>query len=261
MKDYLNLSILQLDLIWEDVSLNLKKIDSLVAGKLHNTDILILPEMFTTGFTMTPSAVGESMNGESVKWMKQRAREWNIVLAGSLVITEKKQNFNRFLWLTPNGEIQYYDKRHLFRMGEENEHYSAGKQKLITKLDEWRFRPLICYDLRFPVWSRNRSDYDILIYVANWPASRRHVWKSLLLARALENQSYVIGVNRIGKDGNGVLYYGDSMIIDPRGNVLSKTQPNTESFETVSLSLNELIDFRKKFPVSMDADEFRLTDI
>ena len=260
MKEDLKLSILQHELIWENASANLEKIDFLVAGKLDHTDVLILPEMFTTGFTMNPSGVAETMEGESVGWMKRRAREWNIVLAGSLVIKEKKQNFNRFLWVAPSGNIQYYDKRHLFRMGEENEHYRAGKQKLITSLGEWHFRPLICYDLRFPVWSRNRSDYDVLLYVANWPASRRHVWKSLLLARALENQSYVVGVNRIGKDGNGIEYSGDSMIIDPRGNVLSKTQPNTESFETVSLSLNELIDFRKKFPVSMDADEFMLTE-
>lgn len=260
MKEDIKLSILQLDLIWENASSNLEKIDSLVAGKLDNTDVLIMPEMFTSGFTMTPSAIAESMTGESVGWMKKRAREWNVVLGGSLVIKEKEQNFNRFLWVAPNGDIQYYDKRHLFRMGEENQYYSSGKQKLITRLGKWRFRPLVCYDLRFPVWSRNRSDYDVLLYVANWPASRRHVWKSLLLARALENQSYVVGVNRIGKDGNGISYSGDSMIIDPRGNMLSKTQPNTESFETVSLSLNELIDFREKFPVSMDADEFMLTE-
>jgi len=260
MKEDLKLGILQLDLIWEDALSNLEKIDSLVAGKLNHTDVLILPEMFTTGFTMTPLTVAESMTGESVGWMKRRAREWNVVLSGSLVIKEKDQNFNRFLWVAPNGDIQYYDKRHLFRMGEENEHYSAGKHKLITRLSEWRFRPLVCYDLRFPVWSRNKSDYDVLLYVANWPASRSHVWKSLLLARALENQAYVVGVNRIGKDGNGVLYSGDSMVIDPRGNVLSNTQPNTESFETVSLSLNKLKDFREKFPVSLDADEFTLTD-
>ncbi|MEA1897419.1 MAG: amidohydrolase [Bacteroidota bacterium] len=260
MKEDLKFSILQLDLIWENASSNLQKIESLVAGKLDNTDVLILPEMFSTGFTMNPSAVAESMSGKSVEWMKMKASKWNIVLAGSLVIKEKNQNFNRFLWVTPNGDIQYYDKKHLFRMGEENEHYRAGKQKLITSLKTWRIRPLICYDLRFPVWSRNISDYDVLLYVANWPASRRHVWKSLLLARALENQSYVVGVNRIGEDGNGISYSGDSMIIDPRGNILSNTQPNTESFETVSLSLKELIDFREKFPVSMDADEFMLTD-
>ena len=258
MKEDLKLSILQFDLIWEDASANLQAIDSLVVGKLDHTDVLVLPEMFTTGFTMSPSGVAETMDGESVGWMKRRAREWNIVLAGSLVIKENKQNSNRFLWVTPNGDIQYYDKKHLFRMGEENQHYSAGKKKLITRLSEWRFRPLICYDLRFPVWSRNKSDYDVLLYVANWPASRRHVWKSLLLARALENQAYVVGVNRIGKDGNGISYHGDSMIIDPRGNVISKTQPDTESFETVSLSLNELKAFRDKFPVSMDADEFQL---
>lgn len=260
MKEDLKISILQHELIWENASANLDKIDSLVAGKLDHTDVLILPEMFTTGFTMNPSAVAESMSEKSVEWMKTRAREWKVVLAGSLVIKENNQNSNRFLWITPNGDIHYYDKRHLFRMGEENEHYRAGKLKLITRLGEWHFRPLICYDLRFPVWSRNKSDYDVLIYVANWPASRSHVWRSLLLARALENQSYVVGVNRIGNDGNGISYSGDSMIIDPRGNVLSKTQPNTESFETVSLSIKELKEFREKFPVFMDADEFMLTE-
>jgi len=258
MQEDIKISILQLDLIWENPSANLKKIDSLLAGKLNDSEVLFLPEMFTTGFTMNPLSVVEPMDGESVLWMKNRAKEWNTILAGSLVIEENDQIYNRFLWVSPNGDIQYYDKRHLFRMGDENEHYSSGKQKLITNVRNWRFRPLVCYDLRFPVWSRNRADYDILTYVANWPESRRHVWNNLLIARALENQSYVVGVNRIGKDRNGITYAGDSVIVDPRGNLLSKTQPNMESFETVCLSMKELREFREKFPVVIDADEFTL---
>ena len=143
-------------------------------------------------------------------------------------------------------------------MGEENEHYTSGREILLTKLNEWRFRPLICYDLRFPVWSRNRADYDVLIYVANWPESRREVWKNLLIARALENQAYVVGVNRIGKDGRNISYSGDSLVIDPRGQIISQTRPFQESVETLKISLDELQDFREKFPVHLDADEFTI---
>ncbi|MFW5978879.1 MAG: nitrilase-related carbon-nitrogen hydrolase, partial [Bacteroidia bacterium] len=169
--------------------------------------------------------------------------------------------YNRMISQLPDGEFFTYDKRHLFRMGEENNHYTAGSKRVIFNYKEWRICPLICYDLRFPVWSRNRGDYDLLIYVANWPESRRHVWKTLLVARALENQVYVVGVNRIGKDGQNIPYAGDSMIIDPKGRIISETKPYEENIETRELSLKSLNEFREKFPVGKDADYFEIKEL
>ncbi len=258
MNKNLNISFLQYNIIWEDPVANKKKIEIMVGSGKPDSSLLILPEMFTTGFTMNPGRLAESMDGDSVRWMREKAGDWDVVVAGSLVIREGSKIYNRFIWMTPTGEFSYYDKRHLFRMGEENHHYASGKQKLICRLSGWRIRPLICYDLRFPVWARNRNDYDILVYVANWPDSRRNVWSSLLIARALENQSYVVGVNRTGKDANGISYSGDSVIIDPRGKIISSTKGSGESFESVSLSMDKLIDFRKKFPAWMDGDDFTI---
>lgn len=249
---------MQLDTIWESPSANKDTIERLFSDNQVETDILILPEMFTTGFSMEPEKLAEDMQGPTVEWMQEKAKDWNCVLTGSIIIDSKGNYMNRLLWVTPSGQISYYDKKHLFRMGEENEHYTSGKEILITKLNEWRFRPLICYDLRFPVWSRNRSDYDVLLYVANWPESRREVWKNLLVARALENQAYAVGVNRIGEDGRDISYSGDSLVIDPRGQIISRTKPNFEAVETLSISLDELQDFREKFPVHLDADEFTI---
>ena len=249
---------MQLNTIWESPSANKDAIEQLFSDNQVKTDILILPEMFTTGFIMEPEKLAEHMQGPTVEWMLVKAKEWNCVLTGSIIIDSQGNYMNRLLWITPSGQILYYDKKHLFRMGEENEHYTSGKEKLITMFKEWRFRPLICYDLRFPVWSRNRSDYDVLIYVANWPESRREVWKSLMVARALENQAYVVGVNRIGKDGRDIYYSGDSLVVNPRGQIISRTKPNVEGIETLSISLGELKDFREKFPVHLDGDEFTI---
>ena len=249
---------MQLNTIWESPSANKDIIERLFSDNQVETDILILPEMFTTGFSMEPEKLAENMQGPTLDWMQKKAKDWNCVLTGSIIINSQGNYLNRLLWVTQSGQISYYDKKHLFRMGEENEHYTSGRKIMLTKLNEWRFRPLICYDLRFPVWSRNRSDYDILIYVANWPESRREVWKNLLIARALENQSYVAGVNRIGKDGRDISYSGDSLVIDPRGQIISRTKPNIEAVETLSISLSELKDFREKFPVHLDADEFTI---
>ncbi len=249
---------MQLDTIWESPSANKDTIDRLFSDIQVETDILILPEMFTTGFSMEPEKLAEDMQGPTVEWMVEKASEWKCVLTGSIIINSSGDYMNRLLWVTPSGQVLYYDKKHLFRMGEENEHYTSGREILLTKLNEWRFRPLICYDLRFPVWSRNRADYDVLIYVANWPESRREVWKNLLIARALENQAYVVGVNRIGKDGRNISYSGDSLVIDPRGQIISQTRPFQESVETLKISLDELQDFREKFPVHLDADEFTI---
>ena len=236
-------------------------IESIIKTTNTKTDLIILPEMFTTGFSMQPEKLAEDMNGTTIRWMSLKSQEWNCIITGSLIIKEKGKYLNRLIWMAPDGNFQYYDKRHLFRMGEEHDHYTAGDIKLITKFRGWGFRPLICYDLRFPVWSRNRSDYNVLIYIANWPESRREVWKSLLVARALENQAYVIGVNRIGSDGRNISYSGDSMLVDSRGQIISETEPYEESAETVRISLDELMEFREKFPVYLDADEFVIKDI
>jgi predicted amidohydrolase len=254
----MNISILQVNLAWEDREKNLEMFEEKLESLQHKTDLAVLPEMFTTGFSMNPEALSEEMNGPSFKWMKKTAANINAVLIGSLIIREGNNHYNRLISMFPNGDYSYYDKRHLFRMGEENKHYTAGREKKIITVNDCRILPLICYDLRFPVWSRNRGDYDMLIYIANWPEPRRHVWKNLLIARALENQVYVVGLNRIGEDGQGLSYSGDSMVIDPKGRIISNTEPYKESVETVEVSLKSLNEFRKKFPVGKDADDFEI---
>jgi predicted amidohydrolase len=254
----LNVSILQTDLFWEDKTNNLDLFTKKINELPTNTEFVILPEMFTTGFTMNPEKLAEDMEGPSVQWMKQTANEHNIVLSGSLSIESNGSYFNRSITAFPDGRLFTYDKRHLFRMGEENKHYTGGEKRMVFTYKNWRIFPLICYDLRFPVWSRNQNDYDLVFYVANWPEPRRHVWKNLLVARALENQVYVIGVNRIGSDGKGLSYSGDSMVVDPKGRIISSTEAYEDNTETVALSLTELNNFREKFPVGKDADEFEL---
>ena len=254
----LNVSIIQSDLAWEDKETNLEYFSKQIDQLPSVSELVILPEMFTTGFSMQPEKFAESMDGPSVEWMKDTAKTYGIILSGSIMIKEKDQFFNRSISALPNGQIFTYDKRHLFRMGEENNHYEGGGTRMIFTYNNWRIFPLVCYDLRFPVWSRNQGDYDLVFYVANWPESRRHVWRNLLVARALENQVYVIGVNRIGADGQGLTYSGDSLIINPRGEIISTTEPYESSAETQTLSLDALNKFRKKFPVGKDADAFEL---
>ncbi|MBE9510069.1 MAG: amidohydrolase [Bacteroidetes bacterium] len=258
MIDELKITIVQTNIHWENKNENMEMFSHIIRDMVQHTDLVILPEMFSTGFSMRPSLMAEAINGPTVSWMGEIAREHNTVVTGSIIISEKNKFLNRLIWMPPDGNLKYYDKRHLFRMGEENQHYSGGSRKLITNWKGWRFRPLVCYDLRFPVWSRNRNEYDMLIYVANWPEARRKVWKNLLVARALENQAYVVGVNRVGIDGRDISYAGESMIINPRGNIVSEISAYDESVETMSLSLNELIAFREKFPVHLDADDFRI---
>lgn len=252
----LTVTLVQTTLHWERIEENLNHFGKLLAPLRGKTDVVFLPEMFTTGFSMEPENLAEEMDGTTVSWLRQEAAALGCILAGSIIIKEKTHYFNRLIWMQPSGEFSVYDKRHLFRLGNEQETYSPGKQKLIQEIGEWRVRSLICYDLRFPVWSRNRNDYDLLVYVANWPESRREVWNTLLKARAIENQAYVIGVNRIGRDGNGIDYSGDSAVIDPKGNIISNIQPCEEKVETATLSMQELIEFRAKFPVLPDRDEF-----
>jgi predicted amidohydrolase len=254
----LKVTIIQPDIIWEKPLENLANYANLIASA-GNTDLVILPEMFTTGFSMESEKLKETMEGCSVRWMKATANEKNVVVIGSLIIEEKGEIFNRAVCTFPDGSVFSYDKRHLFAMGQEHLHYAAGRQKLIIEYKGWKICPLICYDLRFPVWSRNTENYDLLIYVANWPAARSHVWKSLLVARAIENQSYCVGVNRSGIDGYGISYLGASALIDAKGTAtFLGEQPKIKTFE---VDYNELHNFRKAFPVLNDRDKFSITDI
>ena len=260
MNNNLAVTIIQFDIIWENKEQNLKYINNILDNNKTNTDIIILPEMFTTGFTMNVKQLAENMNGDTIKWLNEKSQKLNSVIIGSIIINDNNKYFNRLLCVFPNGNILYYDKRHLFRMGNEQEYYAHGLKKLIIDIKGWKIRPLICYDLRFPVWSRNCNDYDLLIYIANWPSSRNEVWEKLLYARAIENQSYAIGVNRIGKDGMNINYSGNSMIIDPKGNIISQINLKENIIFTYTLSKSNLVKFREKFPAYLDADKFKIID-
>jgi omega-amidase len=252
---HIDVTLLQTSLAWEDPQSNLSHLEEKI-NEIQHTDLVILPEMFTTGFSMKPEKHAENMNGSALRWMQKVSAQKNMTLLGSLIIEDRSNYFNRLFVVYREGDYTFYDKRHLFRMGNEHKHYTPGQERMIFQIRGWRIMPLICYDLRFPVWSRNTGDYDLLVYIANWPQTRRHEWKHLLIARAIENQSYVAGVNRIGSDGNGVTYAGDSLIIDAQGNILSKTEPFRESTDTVSLSFQKLNALRESFPVGKDADTF-----
>jgi predicted amidohydrolase len=256
----LKLALIQPDIIWEDIDANLHAISEKLEGIADNVDAVILPELFTTGFTMRSRELAESMDGKSISWMRMTSERYRCVLAGSLIIGDQDTYFNRFIWMEPGGRITAYDKRHLFSIGEEDEHYTRGKSNTITEINAFRVRPLVCYDLRFPVWSRNTGVYDLLIYVANWPAVRRDVWISLLKARAIENQAFVIGVNRVGIDGMGIDYAGDSLAYNAKGQIIASLPVREEGTQVVNLSLQELMDFRQKFPIWKDADGFEIQD-
>lgn len=252
----LNISLLQTSLHWQDKAANYKKFEALIQ-RTGDTDVIILPEMFTTGFTMEPEQLAEEFPGPSLDWMATQANRTGAVITGSIVTKANGHYYNRLVWMTPDGSYQTYDKRHLFRMANEDKHYSAGTDRLIVEYKGWRIFPLICYDLRFPVWSRNQDDYDLLIYIANWPSVRREPWKALLPARAIENLCYVAGVNRVGEDGNGFPHSGDSMVIDPKGTCLFH-QADQEIVETLTLDAEALLKFRKRFPADRDADDFNI---
>jgi len=251
----LKITIIQPNIIWENIQSNLDKYAELISG-IESTDVIILPEMFTTGFSMQPEILKEKMDGISVQWMKKTAKEKNASVVGSLIIEENGKTFNRAIWVFPDGKTEFYDKRHLYTMGQEHLHYTPGKEKTIVEFRGWRFCPLICYDLRFPVWSRNTENYDVLIYMANWPSPRHHVWKCLLTARAVENQSYCFGVNRTGTDGTELKYLGDSAMISPKG--FADFMGENENIKTFEISYSDLHDFRKSFPLLDDCDEFRI---
>ena len=257
--DKLKVALFQVDIKWEKQNENLKKYDRLFAQLDAETDLVVLPELFATGFTMNVINQWESTDGNTVNWLIKKAKANNALILGSVIIKENNNYFNRLLAVFPDGDIQYYDKRHLFRMGEEHIHYTTGSKKLFITYKEWKIFPLICYDLRFPVWSRNvNNEYDLMVYIANWPEKRREHWLKLLFARAIENQSYVIGVNRIGKDGRGVGYSGDSIVIDPKGEIISSQLTKKEKIITAILHKEMLIKNRNKFPVYLDADQFKL---
>lgn len=254
----LNLTIIQTDLAWENAALNLKNFEHKINSLTAPTDIIVLPEMFTTGFAMQPEHLAETMNGATVNWMLKIAKKTNSAVCGSIIITENEHYYNRFLFVTPTGEIEYYNKRHLFSLAGEHERYHNDNKQVVIEYRGWKIRPLICYDLRFPVWSRNTSNYDVLLYVANWPKPRITAWNTLLKARAIENMSYVVGVNRVGTDANGHEYTGNSIVIDGLGNEMTPLLENQEACVTTTLSKPTLQDIRTKFNFLNDQDEFEI---
>jgi omega-amidase len=261
------ITLLQSFLHWENKTANLsmftKKIDSIK----EKTQVIVLPEMFSTGFTMKPEIFAETMNGETVSWMQETAIAKRVILAGSIIIRESDKYYNRLIWMLPNGQYSCYDKGHLFAYAGEDLHYTSGFKRLIASVNGWKINLQICYDLRFPVWARQQinvidkknilPEYDMLVYIANWPERRNHAWKTLLQARAIENQCYVIGVNRVGNDGNNIYYSGDSMVINPVGEVLYQKAHEEEIF-TIELKRDILNEIRMKFPFWKDADYFTI---
>jgi predicted amidohydrolase len=256
----LTLALVQADLYWHNPEANRGMLEEMIWSMEERADVIILPEMFTTGFTMEADSFAEPMNLHTFKWMKQMAAQTNALVLGSYIVKDGGGYFNRLMWMQPDGHWQSYDKRHLFRMAGEHEHYSPGSKKLIGKWKGWNICPLICYDLRFPVWSRNvHLEYDLLLYVANWPEPRIGAWDILLKARAIENLCFVAGVNRVGVDGLGVNYCGHSAVIDPKGREIIQAHASKGVWIT-RLSGGELEDYRAKFPAHFDADSFNLSD-
>lgn len=301
---HLTFTLIQTNLHWEDKAANLQMLEEKINSIQHPTQIIVLPEMFNTGFSMKPEEFAEEMNGPTVEWMKKVAKEKRVIVTGSLMIKEEMvqvgetaptQYFNRLIWMLPNGQYGVYDKRHLFAYADEDKHYSAGTKRLIASVNGWKINLMVCYDLRFPVWARQQTsristppristpldtatpsfdsaqdsnsaqdsvqdaapEYDVLIYVANWPERRVHAWKTLLTARAIENQCYVIAVNRTGNDGNNIYHSGHSMVIDAMGEVLYEKE-HEEDIHTVTLSKEKLEEIRHKLPFLKDGDEFSI---
>ena len=255
----LKVTLIQSEIHWEDVEKNLTMFAQKIDAIQESTDVVILPEMFTTGFSMESAKLAEKMDGKTVSWMKEQAKKTNAVITGSLIIEEEERYYNRLIWAQPEGTIFTYDKRHLFRMAEEDQHFSAGEERLIIEWKGWKICPLICYDLRFPVWSRNADPaFDCLIYVANWPEARKDPWIKLLEARAIENQVYVLGLNRVGSDEKEITYSGNSMVVNPKGNDVGNIKPSSNEIITIELNKQELEDFREKFPVGLDADDIEV---
>lgn len=256
IKNNLRITLLQFDLGWENPEQNRRYIEAQILQLTGKSDLVILPETFTTGFSMRPSYLAESMDGSTVNWLLSLSRTTGMAICGSLIIKDNELFYNRFIFITPEGEISFYNKRHLFSIGGESVAFTAGNQRLIVNYLGWRIALYVCYDIRFPVWCRNLNDTDLMIFTANWPTVRSEVWKTLLKARAIENQVYVAGVNRTGTDGTGVLYLGESQIINPRGEVLTESFITNDGVFSYDISMNDLTAFREKFPVAGDADQF-----
>ncbi|MFT4595645.1 MAG: omega-amidase [Bacteroidia bacterium] len=256
----IRVTVCQVNIGWQAKKQNLARYSELISHLKGETDIIVFPETFTTGFSMKNPELSEEMAGLTVEWMKAQSVKLNADVVASFICKEDGKLYNRFVWARPNGSLDYYNKRHLFSFANEDALFTAGTERKIFDRDGWKMMPQVCYDLRFPVFSRNlKSDrYDVLFYIANWPKARASAWKSLLVARAHENQCYVVGVNRVGADGNGIEYQGDSMVISPKGEVLAHLEEN-EALETVALNWGELSSFRDKFRPLNDADNFELS--
>ena len=265
MASTLTVTTIQPDLVWEDRTANLQRLENQILSIAEPTELVILPEMFSTGFSMQPEKLAEPMEGPTVRWMRDIAARRRIILTGSVIIEEEGNYYNRLIWMLPNGEYGCYDKRHRFAFAGEDDHYTAGHKRLIGSVKGWRILLRVCYDLRFPVWSRQTPpepgepdhEYDCILYVANWPERRSVAWKTLLQARAIENQSYVIGVNRVGNDGNKIYHSGDSMIIDPLGDIVYHGVGKEEAV-THTLQMDRLTEVRQRFPFWRDADHFTI---
>ena len=254
----INVTLVQTPLHWQDAAANRQLLAEKLSRLEAPTDLIVLPEMFTTGFSMAAPQLAETMSGPTLSWLAKQAHKLQSVITGSLIIADQGRYFNRLIWMRPDGSYAQYDKRHLFRMAGEHHTYSPGQHRLLVELKGWRICPLVCYDLRFPVWSRNREPaYDLLLYVANWPEKRSLAWKTLLQARAIENLAYVVGVNRTGEDGKGICYAGDSLVLAPDGHIRYH-QNHKEMIKTIRLERQLLDDFRASFPAHLDADPFQL---
>lgn len=256
--NHLRVALIQSDLIWENPTANRKQFEEKINILDEDIDLIILPEMFTTGFTMNASDVAETMKGETVQWLQNLAQEKSIAITGSIVISENDNFYNRLLFVHPSGKIDFYDKKHTFTLAGEHEVFSAGTERIVIEYKGWKIYPLICYDLRFPVWARNTENYDLLLYVASWPKPRIEAWDGLLKARAIENMSYTIGVNRVGIDANGYEYTGNTVCYDTLGNCLVKNNKGTEETLIIELDKETQIKARNRFRFLDDRDEFIL---
>jgi predicted amidohydrolase len=262
----LSVTIIQSNLVWEDTEANLTNFDGKLSQIDNLADLIVLPEMFSTGFSINPKKISEKPDGRTFCWMQEWAAKLSCVVTGSVLIDDNGKYFNRLFWVCPDGSFDYYDKRHLFRLGEEYKVFSAGQKRIIFELNGWKIFPQICYDLRFPVWSKNRYlnnqyEFDLMIYVANWPEVRGHAWKQLLIARAIENQACVVGVNRVGRDGKQIPHSGDSLILDFKGQILVQANPHKEETITTQISYSEMKNFREQFTVGLDWDGFEIKDV
>ncbi len=254
----MKLTIVQTDIIWEEKLSNLERLGGIISSVPSGTDIVILPEMFNTGFSMNTAGLSETPGSVTFEWMKSISKKGNFGLCGSYIVREGSDFFNRWIFVSGDDDVYTYDKRHLFSPGNEDKSFTPGKKRIVFNYRGFRISPNICYDLRFPVWSRNRNDYDLLINSANWPESRRNVWTTLLKARAIENQCYVAGANRIGSDGEGLKYFGDSLILNPKGEIIASGGSYSESLVTGEISMDQLESFRDRFSVWKDADDFSI---